>query len=160
MNREQRSGKAASARARDGAAQHQAVAAAVALDAAVAGALGAGIDAENSHASEASISFSSMSKFDHTCWTSSWSSSASISLTICCARLAFELDVVLRHHRDLRGGRLDAQALHRVAHRLERVRRAEHLPVVAIVAACRRRRLRATALSSFSSSAFVLSTTM
>ena len=49
----------------------QAVARPVGLDAAVAGALGAGIDAEDPHASEASISFSSMSKFDQTCRTSS-----------------------------------------------------------------------------------------
>jgi hypothetical protein len=47
------------------------VASSVGLDAAVAGALRAGVDAKNSHASEASISFSSMSKFAHTCWTSS-----------------------------------------------------------------------------------------
>ena len=64
-----------------------AVARPVGLDAAVTGALGTGVDAENLHASEASISFSSMSKFDQTCCTSSWSSSASISLTICCASL-------------------------------------------------------------------------
>ena len=43
----------------------------VGLDAAVTGALGAGVDAEDPHASEASISFSSMSKFDQTCCTSS-----------------------------------------------------------------------------------------
>ena len=55
----------------DGAAQHQLMTAAVAVDAAVAGAVGAGVDAEHPHASEASISFSSMSKFDHTCLTSS-----------------------------------------------------------------------------------------
>ena len=53
------------------AAEHEAVAPAVAVDAAVAGAIGAGVDAEHPHASEASISFSSMSKFDHTCCTSS-----------------------------------------------------------------------------------------
>ena len=47
------------------------VARSVGLDAAVAGALGPGIDPEDSHASEASISFSSMSKFDQTCCTSS-----------------------------------------------------------------------------------------
>src|SRR5207247_1733126 len=57
------------------------------LDAAVTGALGAGVDAEDPHASEASISFSEMSKFDETFCTSSWSSSASISLTICWAGL-------------------------------------------------------------------------
>ena len=55
----------------NGAAPHQLMAAAVAVDAAVAGAVGAGVDAEDPHASEASISFSSMSKFDQTCLTSS-----------------------------------------------------------------------------------------
>ena len=55
----------------DGAADDDAVARPVGLDAAVTGALGAGIDAEHSHASDASISFSSMSKFDQTCCTSS-----------------------------------------------------------------------------------------
>ena len=72
---------------RDGAAGHQAMAAAVRLHATVAGALRAGVDAEDSHASEASISFSSMSKFAQTCCTSSWSSSASNSFSICCASL-------------------------------------------------------------------------
>ena len=43
----------------------------VGLDAAVAGALRAGIDAEHSHASEASMSFSETSKFDQMCCTSS-----------------------------------------------------------------------------------------
>ena len=65
----------------------QAVARSVRLDAAVAGALGTGIDAEDFHASDASISFSSMSKLDQTWRTSSCSSRASISLTICCACL-------------------------------------------------------------------------
>ena len=51
----------------DGAAGHEHVTASIRLHAAVAGALGAGIDAENSHAREASISFSSMSKFAQTC---------------------------------------------------------------------------------------------
>ena len=63
-------------------ARDQVVSATVRLDAAVAGALGAGIDAENSHAREASISFSSMSKLAHTFCTSSWSSRASISFII------------------------------------------------------------------------------
>src|SRR5688572_2562690 len=53
------------------AAGDQMVAPPVGLDAAVAGALRARVDAEDSHASEASISFSSMSKFAQTCWTSS-----------------------------------------------------------------------------------------
>ena len=48
-----------------------AVARPVGLDATITGALGARVDAEHSHASEASISFSEMSKFDHTCCTSS-----------------------------------------------------------------------------------------
>src|SRR2546422_545919 len=67
----------------DGAAYDNPMARSVRLDAAVTGALGARVDAENFHASEASISFSSMSKFDQTWRTSSCSSSASISLTIC-----------------------------------------------------------------------------
>ena len=45
--------------------------AAVYVDTTVAGALRAGIDAENPHASDASISFSSMSKFEYTLFTSS-----------------------------------------------------------------------------------------
>ena len=72
---------------RDGAAGDHPMAAAIALHASVSGARRAGIDPEDFHASEASISFSSMSKFDHTCCTSSWSSSASISFTICWAVL-------------------------------------------------------------------------
>ena len=55
----------------DGAAPYQLMTAAVAVDAAVSGAVRAGVDAEDPHASEASISFSSMSKFDQTCLTSS-----------------------------------------------------------------------------------------
>ena len=72
---------------RNGAAGDHPMAAAIALHASVAGARRAGIDPKHPHASEASISFSSMSKFDHTCCTSSWSSRASINLTICCAVL-------------------------------------------------------------------------
>ena len=72
-------------------ADDEAVTAAVGLDAAVAGALGAGIDPENLHANDASISFSSMSAFDQTFFVSSWSSAASISLTICCAGLPSSL---------------------------------------------------------------------
>ena len=78
-------------RRRDGAARHEPVAPTVALDATVAGALGAGVDAEDSHASEASISFSSMSKFAHTRCTSSWSSSISISFSIVRASLPSSL---------------------------------------------------------------------
>jgi hypothetical protein len=55
----------------NGAAEHQPMPATVGIDAAIAGPLGAGVDTEHSHASEASISFSSISKFDQTCWTSS-----------------------------------------------------------------------------------------
>src|SRR5262245_8681056 len=84
-------GKGGESRGRNGAAHHNAVARPVGFDAAVTGALGAGVDAEDSHASEASISFSEMSKLDHTCWTSSWSSSASINFTICCAGLPSSL---------------------------------------------------------------------
>ena len=58
-------------RAADRPAGDEAMAPAVGVDAAVAGALGAGIDPEDPHAREASISFSSMSKFDQTCLTSS-----------------------------------------------------------------------------------------
>src|SRR5262245_36909518 len=75
------------ATAADGAADNDAMARAVRLDAAVTGAVGAGVDAKNPHASEASISFSSMSKFDQTCRMSSCSSRASMSFTICCAAL-------------------------------------------------------------------------
>ena len=81
----------------DRAAPYQLVTAPVAVDAAVTGAVGAGVDAEDphrstrlamtlslskGHASEASISFSSISKFDQTCLTSSCSSSTSISFSI------------------------------------------------------------------------------
>src|SRR5687767_3457311 len=76
---------------RDDAAGDKLMAPPVGLHAAVAGALGAGVDAENSHASDASISFSSMSKFAQTCCTSSWSSIASNSLSICCASLPCSL---------------------------------------------------------------------
>src|SRR6185436_11595097 len=61
------------------------VTAAERVDAAVPGALGAGIDPEDLHANEASISFSSISAFDQTFLLSSCSSRASISLIICCA---------------------------------------------------------------------------
>ena len=71
----------------DRAAHHQAMPRSVTLDATVTGAFGAGIDPEDLHASDASISFSAISKFDQTCWTSSCSSRASMSLTICCAGL-------------------------------------------------------------------------
>src|SRR5262249_17964315 len=76
-------GKCSRRRRLDGAAGNQRVARSVGLDAAVTGALGPGIDAEDDHASEASISFSEMSKFDEMFCTSSWSSRASISFTIC-----------------------------------------------------------------------------
>ena len=55
----------------NGAAGHQAVARTVGLDAPIAGAIGARVDPENLHASEASISFSEMLKFDDTFCTSS-----------------------------------------------------------------------------------------
>jgi len=71
----------------NGAAGDEVMPASIRLHAAVTGAFGARIDAENPHAREASISFSSMSKFAQTCWTSSWSSIASISRSICCASL-------------------------------------------------------------------------
>ena len=78
-------GERGAGRGRDGAAGDEGVAPAVGLDAAVTGAHGPRVDAEDPHASEASISFSSMSAFDQTCCTSSWSSSASMSFTICVA---------------------------------------------------------------------------
>src|SRR6185503_10372957 len=95
--------------------------ASIRLHASVAGALGAGIDAEDSHPStwlgvtlsgssldftrgdpelvegskgharEASISFSSISKFAQTCCTSSCYSMASIRRSICCASLPVSL---------------------------------------------------------------------
>ena len=55
----------------DGAGKHDAMAGPVGFDAAVAGAHGPGVDAEDFHASDASISFSEMSKFDETFCTSS-----------------------------------------------------------------------------------------
>src|SRR5262249_8978062 len=64
-------GKRCGRRGADRAAGHDAVAGAVGFDAAVAGTIGAGVDTENSHASEASISFSEMSKFPDTFCTSS-----------------------------------------------------------------------------------------
>src|SRR3954466_2943029 len=74
----------------DRATGDEAMAPAVGLHATVAGALGAGVDAKDSHAS-ASISFSSMSKLAHTCCTSSWSSTASYSFSICFASLPVSL---------------------------------------------------------------------
>ena len=56
---------------REGAAGDELMAPTVGLHATVAGALGAGVDAKDPHASDASISFSSMSKFAHTFCTSS-----------------------------------------------------------------------------------------
>src|SRR5580765_6287326 len=84
-------GKGRERRRADGAADDDPVARPVGLHASVAGALGTGVDAEHSHASEASISFSEMSTFDQTCCTSSCSSSASISFNICCATLPASL---------------------------------------------------------------------
>src|SRR6185503_1720678 len=82
MNTSQTSGKGVCGGGCDGAAGHEAMTASVRLHAAVAGALGAGVDADYSHAREASISFSSMSKLAHTCCTSSWSSRASINFNM------------------------------------------------------------------------------
>ena len=73
------------------AAEDKVVAAAGSLHAAVTRTFGAGIDPEDFHANDASISFSSMSAFDHTFFVSSCSSTASISLTICCAGLPSSL---------------------------------------------------------------------
>ncbi len=80
-------GKCGAGGSRNRSADDQAVTAAQHFDAAVPGALGAGIDPEDLHANEASISFSSMSAFDQTFLLSSCSSSASISLIICWACL-------------------------------------------------------------------------
>ena len=66
-----------------GAADHNATPAAIGIDAAIPGDLGAGVNPEDPHANEASISFSLMSTLDHTCWMSSRSSSAPISFNIC-----------------------------------------------------------------------------
>ena len=74
-----------------------------------------------------------MSKFDHTFWTSSWSSSASISRTICCAVLPSSLVRFLRQHRDRRAVRLD-QLAHRFGHGVEGGRSRDDFPVVAVVA--------------------------
>src|SRR5687768_9793300 len=68
---------------RERSAGHQSMPGSVCVNAAVTGAHGTGIDPENPHAREASISFSSMSTFDQTFLVSSCSSSASISLSIC-----------------------------------------------------------------------------
>ena len=73
------------------AARDERVPRAVGVDATVAGADRAGIDPEHPHASEASISFSSTSKFDQTFFVSSYSSSASISFSICWACLPSSL---------------------------------------------------------------------
>src|SRR5205823_13629542 len=64
-------GKRGERRRSNGAARDDPVARPVGFDAAVTGAVGAGVDAEDPHASEASISFSEMSKFDETFCTSS-----------------------------------------------------------------------------------------
>src|SRR5688572_8145144 len=84
-------GKCVSSSGGNSAAGHEAMTAAVRLHTTVAGAFGAGIDADNSHAREASISFSSMSKLAHTCCTSSWSSRASINFSMTDASLPVSL---------------------------------------------------------------------
>src|SRR3984957_18816211 len=91
VNGEQPLGEGCRRRTGNGAALNQSMMEAVGIDATVTGALRARIDPEHLHASEASISFSEMSKFDQTCCTSSWSSSASISRSICCATLPSSL---------------------------------------------------------------------
>ena len=84
-------GKRGAGRARQRTADDESVTAADTLDAAEPRAHGARIDPEDSHANEASISFSSMSAFDQTFLVSSCSSRMSISLTICCAGLPSSL---------------------------------------------------------------------
>ena len=91
MDRRKTIRKAAGLVRANGATGDEAMPPAIAIDAAIARAIRTGVDAEYPHASEASISFSSMSKFDHTCCTSSWSSSTSISLTICDASFPWSL---------------------------------------------------------------------
>ena len=91
MDRMETIGQARTGRRRDHAAGHQAVPAAVGVHAAVPGPDRAGIDPEDSHAREASISFSSTSKFDQTLRVSSCSSKASISFNICWACLPSSL---------------------------------------------------------------------
>ena len=71
MERDKLLGKGRATRRRKRAAHDDPVSAAVRLDAAVSGALGTGVNPEDSHASEASISFASISKLDQTCRTSS-----------------------------------------------------------------------------------------
>lgn len=80
-------GEAGARRDADSSARDELMPLPVGMHAAEAGALGTGIDPENLHAREASISFSSISKFDQTCCTSSCSSRASISRTIWVASL-------------------------------------------------------------------------
>src|SRR5262245_16324042 len=84
-------GKRCACGRRDRTAHDDAVARPRGFDATITGALRTGVDAKRPHASEASISFSEMSKFDDTFCTSSWSSRASISFTICCAALPSSL---------------------------------------------------------------------
>src|SRR5690348_4731669 len=90
VNARETLGEAVAGERRDRSAGNKVMSAAVRLHAPEAGALGAGIDAEDSHAS-ASISFSSISKFAQTCCTSSWSSIASNSFSICWASLPVSL---------------------------------------------------------------------
>ena len=85
-------GQGGSAGRGDGALLHQAVASAVGVDGPVAGADGAGIDAEDEHPfgglagrRRLQVLGSEMSEFSQTFWTSSWSSRASSSLSICWA---------------------------------------------------------------------------
>jgi hypothetical protein len=91
VNGEEPIGQAGGGRAGQRAARHESMPRAVRVHAAIAGTDGTGIDPDDSHASEASISFSSMSTFDHTFFVSSLSSSASISLSICWAGLPSSL---------------------------------------------------------------------
>ncbi len=85
VNRPKAVGKTGRAGHRQRPAGDEPVTRAVGVHAPIPGADGPGIDAEHPHASEASISFSSMSTFDQTFLVSSYSSSASISFSICCA---------------------------------------------------------------------------
>src|SRR5262245_49047310 len=83
--------KAVACSQRDRAAGDETISTPIGLDASIARTSRAGVDPEDPHAREASISFSSMSKFAQTCCTSSCSSSASISFSMTCASLPCSL---------------------------------------------------------------------
>ena len=87
----------------------------------------------DSHESDASISFSSMSTFVHTCCTSSWSWSKSSSFSIDWAGLPVEGDQFGRHHRHRRTHRLDVELADGFTHRVVRGRGRQDFPGIAVV---------------------------